>query len=73
MLTKEMFDGKPFDRFLAVLFSEYEEYDPETDTITKSFQIIKIKEEDFDKYDFVEESSRIGMPRVKRVQKPLQE
>ena len=67
MLTKEMFEGSPFKSFVAVVYSRYEEYDPETETTTKSFKIQAIEEEDFDQYEFIGEGTRKGLPRIQRV------
>jgi hypothetical protein len=67
MLTKEMFEGRPFEPFVAVVFSRYEEFDPATETITKKFKIERIKEEDFDQYELIGEGTRKGIPRIQRV------
>jgi len=67
MLTKEMFEGRPFKPFVAVVYSRYEEYDPETETVSKKFTIKNIKEEDFDQYEFIGEGTRKGLPRIQRV------
>ncbi len=66
MLTKEMFEGRPFEPFVAVVYSRYEEYDPETEELLKTFKIMSIAECDFDQYVYLGEGTRKGMPRVQR-------
>lgn len=67
MLTKEMFEGRPFKSFVACVYNRYEEYDLETETLMKSFKIQKIEEEDFDQYEFIGEGATKGVPRIQRV------
>jgi hypothetical protein len=66
MLTEEMFAGSIFPSFIAVEYSRYDEYDPETETVTRRFKLVKVLKEEFDQFEYIGEGTMKGIPRIQK-------